>query len=69
MDDFSVEHGMEFLEKVLHIRSHPLSEPTSYRWMKTIYLLSDFKRTGVLTLRRPRREFAGRSGALRDHPL
>jgi integrase/recombinase XerD len=58
VDDFSVEHGMEFLEKVLHSRSHPLSEATSYRWMKAIYLLSDFKRTGVLTLRRPRREFA-----------
>jgi integrase/recombinase XerD len=54
---FSVEHGMEFLEDVLHIRSHPLSEATSYRWMKAIYLLSDFKRTGVLTLRRPGREF------------
>jgi integrase/recombinase XerD len=54
---FSIEHGMEFLEDVLHIRSHPLSEATSYRWMKAIYLLSDFKRTGVLTLRRPRREF------------
>jgi integrase len=54
---FSVEHGLEFLEDVLHIRSHPLSEATSYRWMKAIYLLSDFKRTGVLTLRRPRREF------------
>ncbi|WAH99720.1 hypothetical protein [Arthrobacter sp. MMS18-M83] len=54
---FSIEHGMEFLEDALHIRSHPLSEATSYRWMKAIYLLSDFKRTGVLTLRRPRREF------------
>lgn len=27
VDDFSVEHGMEFLEKVLHIRSHPLRRP------------------------------------------
>lgn len=57
VEDFSVEHGMEFLEDVLHIRSHPLSPATSYRWMKAIYLLSDFKRTGVLTLRRPKREF------------
>lgn len=57
VDAFSVEHGMEFLEDVLHIRSHPLSEATSYRWMKAIYLLSDFKCTGVLTLRRPGREF------------
>ncbi|MBP1136651.1 hypothetical protein JOE31_002883 [Arthrobacter sp. PvP023] len=56
-DAFSVEHGMDFLEDVLHIRSHPLSEATSYRWMKAIYLLSDFKRTGVLTLRKPGREF------------
>ncbi|WP_077488170.1 tyrosine-type recombinase/integrase [Sinomonas mesophila] len=54
---FSVEHGMEFLEEVLHIRSHPLSERTSHRWVKAIHLLSDFKRTGVLTIRRPRREF------------
>jgi integrase/recombinase XerD len=57
VDAFSVEHGMEFLENVLHIRSHPLSEVTSYRWMRAIYLLSDFKRSGVLTLRRPGREF------------
>ncbi|MDQ0277473.1 integrase [Arthrobacter silviterrae] len=54
---FSIEHGMEFLEDVLHIRSHPLSEATSHRWMKAIYLLSDFNRTGVLTLRKPGREF------------
>lgn len=54
---FSIEHGMEFLEDVLHIRSHPLSEATSHRWMKAIYLLGDFNRTGVLTLRKPGREF------------
>ncbi|WP_248760345.1 hypothetical protein [Pseudarthrobacter sp. SSS035] len=54
---FSVKHGMDFLEDVLHIRSHPLSDATSYRWMKAIYLLSDFKRTGVLTLRKPGRNF------------
>jgi integrase/recombinase XerD len=57
VEDFGVENGMEFLEDVLHIRSHPLSPATSYRWMKAIYLLSDFKRTGVLSLRRPGREF------------
>ena len=56
VEDFSVEQGMEFLEEVLQIRSNPFSERTSYRWMKAIYLLSDFKRTGVLTLRRPRQE-------------
>ena len=57
VEDFTVERGMEFLEDVLHIRSNPLSEATSHRWMKAIYLLSDFKRTGVLSLRRARREF------------
>jgi integrase len=57
VEDFSVAFGMEFLEEVLHIRSHPLSEATSHRWMKAVYLLSDFKRTGVLTARRPRRGF------------
>ncbi len=56
-NEWTIERGMEFLEEVLHIRSNPLSEATSHRWMRAIYLLSDFKRTGVLTLRRPRREF------------
>lgn len=59
---FSIEHGMDFLEDVLHFRSHPLSEATSYRCLKAIYLLSDFKLTGVLTLRKPGRE----SGAAAD---
>lgn len=57
VSDFSIEHGMNFLEDVLHIRSHPLSESTSHRWMKAIYVVSDFNRTGVLTLRKPGREF------------
>jgi integrase len=57
VDDFTVEHGMEFLEDVLRIRSNPVREATSHRWMRAIYLLSDFKRTGVVTHRRPWREF------------
>ena len=55
--EFSVGAGMEFLEEVLHIRSSPLSEATSHRWMKAIYMLSDFQRTGVVSLRKPRRGF------------
>lgn len=54
---FNISFGMDFLEEVLHIHSHPLSESTTHRWMKAIYLLSDFKRTGIITLRKPKREF------------
>lgn len=54
---FNISFGMDFLEEVLHIQSHPLSEATTHRWMKAINLLSDFKRTGIITLRKPSREF------------
>ncbi|KUO67776.1 MAG: hypothetical protein APF77_10270 [Clostridia bacterium BRH_c25] len=57
VEDFSIQFGMDFLEEVLHMRSNPLTEATTHRWMKAIYLLSDFKRTGIITLRKPKREF------------
>lgn len=57
IEAFNISFGMDFLEEVLHIHSHPLSESTTHRWMKAIYLLSDFKRTGIITLRKPKREF------------
>lgn len=54
---FNVKFGMDFLEGEFHIFSKPLTEATSNRWMKAIFLLSDFKRTGVITLRHPRKEY------------
>ena len=57
VEDFSIQFGMDFLEEVLHMHSNPLTEGTTHRWMKAIYLLSDFKRTGIITLRKPKREF------------
>ncbi len=54
---FTVQFGMDFLEKEFQIFSNPLTDATTTRWMKAIYLLSDFKRTGVLTLRMPTQKY------------
>jgi site-specific recombinase XerD len=56
-DSFTIQFGMNFLEDVLHMRSNPLTEATTQRWMKTIYLLGDFNRTGIISMRKKKREF------------
>jgi hypothetical protein len=56
-NDFDMEFGMEFLDEAM--RSHPkhLNENSKHRWIKAIYTLADFKRTGILSLRREKRGF------------
>jgi hypothetical protein len=41
------------------MRAHPkhLNENSKHRWIKAIYMLADFKRTGILSLRREKRGF------------
>ena len=55
--DFDMEFGMEFLDEAM--RAHPkhLNENSKHRWIKAIYTLADFKRTGILSLRREKRGF------------
>ena len=56
-NDFNMEFGMKFLEEAM--RAHPkhLNENSKHRWIKAIYTLADFKRTGILSLRREKRGF------------
>jgi integrase/recombinase XerD len=56
-NDFDMEFGMKFLDEAM--RAHPkhLNENSKHRWIKAIYTLADFKRTGILSLRRERRGF------------
>src|SRR6202041_1640308 len=51
-NDFDMEFGMKFLDEAM--RAHPkhLNENSKHRWIKAIYTLADFKRTGILSLRR-----------------
>ena len=57
-NDFDMEFGMKFLDEAM--RDHPkhLNENSKHRWIKAIYTLADFKRTGILSLRREKRGFA-----------
>jgi hypothetical protein len=56
-NDFDMEFGMKFLDEAM--RAHPkhLNENSKHRWIKAIYTLADFKRTGILSLRREKRGF------------
>lgn len=55
--DFDMDFGMKFLGEAM--RTHPkhLNENSKHRWMKAIYMLADFKRTGIISLRRVKRGF------------
>jgi len=57
-NDFNMEFGMKFLEEAMRAH-HPkhLNENSKHRWIKAIYTLADFKRTGILSLRREKRGF------------
>ena len=46
-NDFDMEFGMKFLDEAM--RAHPkhLNENSKHRWIKAIYTLADFKRTGT----------------------
>lgn len=56
-NDFDMEFGMKFLGEAM--RTHPkhLNEKSKHRWMKAVYILADFKRTGIISLRRAKRGF------------
>jgi integrase len=56
-DDFNMEFGMEFLDEAIRNHYKTLGESSRHRWLKAIYMLSDFKRTGILSLRREKRNF------------
>ena len=55
--DFSMEFGMQSLDEAMRTNTKHLGMNSKYRWMKAIYMLADFKRTGILSLRRKKRGF------------
>jgi hypothetical protein len=56
-NDFDMEFGMKFLDEAMRAHSKHLNENSKHRWIKAIYTLADFKRTGILSLRREKRGF------------
>jgi integrase len=57
-DEFNMEFGMNFLDEAMRTHKKHLNENSKHRWLKAIYTLADFKRTGILSLRREKRGFA-----------
>jgi site-specific recombinase XerD len=57
VSDFDMEFGMTFLDEAMRTHFKHLNENSRHRWRKAIYLLSDYKRTGIITLRKNKREF------------
>lgn len=55
--DFNMEFGMQFLEGAIENHYKHLGESSRHRWLKAIYTLADFNRTGILSLRREKRNF------------
>jgi integrase len=56
-DSFNMEYGMRFLEEAIRTHKKHLNENSRHRWLKAIYTLADFNRTGILSLRREKRSF------------
>jgi len=56
-ENFNMEFGMQFLDEAIRNHHKHLGERSRHRWLKAIYTLADFKRTGVLSLRREKRNF------------
>jgi len=56
-ESFNMEFGMNFLEEAMRNHYKRLNEKSRHRWSKAIYLLSDFKLTGIITLRKNKREY------------
>jgi site-specific recombinase XerD len=54
---FNMEFGMGFLEEAMRAHNKHLNENSKQRWLRAIYTLADFKRTGLLSLRREKRRF------------
>jgi len=57
VEDFNMEFGMSFLEEAMRNHFKNLNERSRHRWAKAIYVLSDFKRTGIITLRKTKRAY------------
>lgn len=57
ISDFNMEFGMNFLEEAMRTHFKNLNENSRHRWRKAICLLSDYKRTGIITLRRKKRDY------------
>jgi site-specific recombinase XerD len=55
--EFDMEFGMSFLEEAMRTHFKHLNGNSRHRWRKAIYLLSDYKRTGIITLRKNKREY------------
>jgi site-specific recombinase XerD len=56
-ESFDMEFGMGFLEDAIRNHYKRLGESSRHRWLKAIYTLADFNRTGILSLRREKRNF------------
>jgi site-specific recombinase XerD len=56
-NDFNMEFGMQFLEAAIQNHYRRLGEKSRHRWLRAIYTLADFNRTGILSLRREKRNF------------
>ena len=56
-EDFNMEFGMRFLDDAIKNHYKRLRESSRLRWLRAIYMLADFNRTGILSLRREKRNF------------
>jgi site-specific recombinase XerD len=56
-EDFNMEFGMKFLDEAIRNHYKRIGESSRHRWLKAIYTLADFNRTGILSLRREKRNF------------
>ena len=57
VENFNMEFGMSFLKEAMRTHFKNLNKNSRNRWAKAIYLLSDFKRSGIITLRKNKREY------------
>jgi len=55
--DFNMEFGMKFLNGAIRNHYKPLGESSRKRWLKAISILAEFNRTGIISLRRNKRNF------------
>jgi len=56
-ENFNMEFGTKFLDETIRNHHKHLGKNSRHRWLKTIYTLADFNRTGILSLRREKRNF------------
>ena len=56
-ENFNMEFGTKFLDETIRNHHKHLGKNSRHRWLKAIYTLADFNRTGILSLRREKRNF------------